>query len=333
MDEVVDIHTIGIPRALMFYRYGELWKSFFTELGFQVVVSEETDKDIFDLGDAASVDEVCLASKVYLGHVATLLDKCDAIFIPCFGNRDVRAGFCTKYQSLPDMVAATFRDRGANILTLHLERANDRKKSRAAYLDLAHRLGVNPHTASKALKAAEKAQDAANRKLAAQQQKTLRLMSEYRKVVSKDKAGIEEVPLAILLVAHPYIAHDGYISGSIVSAIERMGATVIFADQADHAASFKKSFEFSDTLPWVINRELAGAILDMHQKVDGIILLSAFPCGPDSMFDDAIMRNVKGVPILNLIIDSQSGSAGLETRIESFVDILKFQSKGSYLNG
>ena len=50
------------------------------------------------------------------------------------------------------------------------------------------------------------------------------------------------------------------------------------------------------------------------------------------MFDDAIMRNVRGVPILNLMIDAQSGSAGMETRIESFIDILRFKGKQGYLD-
>ena len=38
-----------------------------------------------------------------------------------------------------------------------------------------------------------------------------------------------------------------------------------------------------------------------------------------------------GIPILNLTIDSQSGTAGVETRIESFVDILRYQQTGGYL--
>ena len=110
-----------------------------------------------------------------------------------------------------------------------------------------------------------------------------------------------------------------------------MNAVVIYADESDHSSSFKRSFEFSETLPWIINRELVGSILNNLHRIDGIVLLSAFPCGPDSMFDDAIMRKIKDVPILNLMIDSQSGEAGVQTRLESFIDILRFQRKGSYL--
>ena len=67
-----------------------------------------------------------------------------------------------------------------------------------------------------------------------------------------------------------------------------------------------------------------------RDDVDGIILLSAFPCGPDAMVNELITRRVnthggKGVPILNLVLDSQSGTAGVETRLESFIDIIRFK--------
>ena len=38
-----------------------------------------------------------------------------------------------------------------------------------------------------------------------------------------------------------------------------------------------------------------------------------------------IIRRVKDKPVLNLIIDGQEGSAGMETRLESFLDIIKFK--------
>ena len=59
--------------------------------------------------------------------------------------------------------------------------------------------------------------------------------------------------------------------------------------------------------------------------MDGVILLSAFPCGPDSMINELLTRRIKDVPILNLVLDAQSGTAGVETRLESFVDIIRFK--------
>ena len=80
-------------------------------------------------------------------------------------------------------------------------------------------------------------------------------------------------------------------------------------------------------VPWMVNRELVGAIDLYHDMVDGIILITAFPCGPDSMMNEMIIRRVKDKPILNLLLDSQDGNAGIETRLESFVDIIRFRKE------
>ena len=80
--DLADVRRIGIPRALLYYRYGALWRAFFEELGRTVIVSEPSDRGVFEAGDAVSVDECCLASKLYLGHVAALIDRTDALFIP-----------------------------------------------------------------------------------------------------------------------------------------------------------------------------------------------------------------------------------------------------------
>ena len=60
----------------------------------------------------------------------------------------------------------------------------------------------------------------------------------------------------------------------------------------------------------------------MKEKVDGIIFLSSFPCGPDSLANELALRRIEK-PTLNIIIDDIDGLAGIETRIESFIDILE----------
>lgn len=324
--------TIGIPRALLYYRYGLLWEGFFKNLGFEVVLSDATDRAMVEAGDALSVDECCLASKVFMGHVASLVGKADAIFIPSFGNGDPRAGFCTKFQAQQDLVRNTFPPEELTIISPRIENITEKKAARKGFEDIAAILGVPRKSALEAAKRAWAVYSEDRKRKAAAQKKTLRLLEEFRKVVAKDPTGKEQAPLAILLVAHPYIAHDPYLCGAIVDGLKAADATVIFADETNREAALKKSFEFSRTLPWIVNRELIGSILLLRDQIDGIVLVSAFPCGPDSMTDDAIMRTIQGVPILNLMIDAQSGTAGVETRIESFTDILRFQRQGGYVS-
>lgn len=66
---------IGIPRALLYYRYAVLWDTFFRELGIETVLSPHTNKNLLDAGNYYAIDENCLSSKLYLGHVAALEGK------------------------------------------------------------------------------------------------------------------------------------------------------------------------------------------------------------------------------------------------------------------
>ena len=333
--DCADVQRVGIPRALLYYRYGTLWETFFGELGREVVLSRPTDRALMEAGEALSVDECCLASKTYLGHAESLLDSCDALFVPSMGNLGRRKGFCTKFQSATDMVRNTFRDDKLRVISCEVQNARKAKDVRRAFCDMAARMGVAPKDARTAFKAAWDAQRAHDEALASAQERTLRrLIDERRAADAAAAAGDDAVarPLGILVVAHPYISHDPYLSGAVIDSLEDMGATVVYADAMDHERAYKKSFEFSGTMPWLINRELIGSILLAQDSIDGIVLISAFPCGPDSMTDDAIMRCIQGTPILNLMIDAQSGTAGVETRVESFVDILRFQQKGGYVH-
>lgn len=107
--------------------------------------------------------------------------------------------------------------------------------------------------------------------------------------------------------------------------LRKLDVTPIRADITDREAASKRSTILSPTIKWELNREIVGSLMANKSKVDGIILLSAFPCGPDSMIDEMIQRRMKGVPILTLTLDAQSGTAGVETRLESFVDIIHFK--------
>lgn len=87
---------IGIPRAMLYYRYGKMWETFFNALDCEVIVSPETDKKILEEGSLYSVDETCLSSKIFLGHVKWLIGKCDRIFIPRISNFGRDKVFCTE---------------------------------------------------------------------------------------------------------------------------------------------------------------------------------------------------------------------------------------------
>ena len=247
--------------------------------------------------------------------------------MPCYPTSDHRSGFCTKFQALPDLVANTFADQRIEVLSCLVNEVDEHKSMKDALIELATQRYTGPREAKRAWKAAARAQEQAERAATLRQTRALSQLEAARAAARRP----EDAPLAILLAAHPYLAHDAFMGGALTDLLESMNAVVLFADEADRERSLQASFDFSDTLPWIVNREIIGAITQLHHRVDGIVLVSAFPCGPDSMTDDAIVRCIQGKPVLNLTIDAQSGTAGLETRVESFIDILRYQKKGGYV--
>ena len=79
-------------------------------------------------------------------------------------------------------------------------------------------------------------------------------------------------------------------------------------------------------LYWSNEYEMTGAAgyFLKSDNIDGIITLTAFGCGPDSLVIERIIRYAKysKVPLLNLTIDEHTGEAGIVTRIEAFTDML-----------
>lgn len=324
-----DIRTVGIPRALMFYHYETLWTSFFEAIGVRVVTSEPSERALLERGDALSMDECCLASKLYMGHVESLVSACDAIFVPSLANLGRFKSFCTKYQALPDLVRNTFCDAPPRIVSCLVEEQESSTSMQEAFVEMGMKFGRTKRDAKRAWKTARKASK--NERKDTERAFDAKLDELRRRKKKAETPQGEKAPLAILVVAHPYVAKDPLMGKGVVDALEELGSTVFFAQDFNREKALEKSFEFSATLPWIVNRELIGALLCLHEDIDGVVLISAFPCGPDSMTNDAVARCIKGKPMLSLTVDAQSGTAGLETRIESFIDILTYQREGGYL--
>ena len=299
--------VVGLPRAMLYHRWGTLWQTFFRELGIETAVSGPTDREILERGTTLAIDEACLSLKVYLGHVAALVGRCDYILVPRVSNFGRHRNMCTRFEAMPDLVRNVFRGAGQKFLTYDLD-IQMKKEEEAAFLDMARRLGYPAKAGRRAYRLGKRA-ELAGHKAAVQAQEQL-----YK------KDGIK-----ILIAAHSYVIEDPYMGGIVAGCLREAGVIPLRADLVDREWALKHSRELSPTCKWEISREILGGILQHRDAVDGVILLSAYPCGPDAMVNELITRRLEGVPLLNLVLDSQSGTAGVETRLESFIDIIRFK--------
>lgn len=303
---------IGIPRALLYHQYGQMWETFFEDLDCQVILSPETTKDLLTRGELLSIDEACLSSKIFMGHVEWLIGRCDCIFVPRIANFGEDGIMCTKFEALYDLVANTFREQKPSLLDCEIDEKQG-KKEKEAFLQLGKRMGKRRSESGRAYDRARKAyQDVCDRRADA--------LEEQLK--SRD--------LKILVVAHPYLANDQYIGKPVLDAIRQLGATPLLACHASRQKALKYYAALSPSVLWTMSRELIGAVAMYESQVDGIILMSAFPCGPDSLVNELLMRRIKGKPMLQLTMEVQSGNGGIETRLESFIDIIHMKQEKNF---
>ena len=292
-----------MPCALMYYRYAALWETFFGELGCEIVKSGTSDQQMFSHGDSLSDSECCLPVKGFVGHVARLAGRCDFVLVPRFERLGKNDEFCVRFWGLTDIVRATFP--GLNVLSYNLQGHKSGSEMRGLF-GIGGVLG----------KSRAQCLLAYHRGKTAQQQTDAKAIKAQRRV-------LEEPGLKILIAAQPYIAHDPVIGGGLLGILRGQGAVPIFADRCKRAACKSESKQITSSLYWVMNKEVVGAIELLRDQVDGVILISAFPCGTDSLVNELVLRRVKGLPITQIILDGQQGDAGLQTRIECFLDIAK----------
>lgn len=295
--------TVGIPRAFLYYRYKELWLNYFENLDIEVVVSPETDKRILELGQKYSVDESCISSKIFLGHIAYLVSKCDYILVPRISDYGNNEKTCVKFNALYDIVRNLFPDQ--KILGYNIEKTKYNIEL-LAFIKIGHQLNKKILSILRAYEMAKDEERAFN----------LRQMANQDELLNSDR-------LKILIVAHPYNIYDKYIGEPIQKILNNLDVELLYADKIDRKIAKKYAKTYSSTLYWTYSKELIGAIGYYHDYIDGIIFVTAFPCGPDSLVNELLIRKLKDIPITNILINESTAEAGLQTRLESFIDIIK----------
>lgn len=299
--------VVGIPRALLFHIYGDLWTDFFDELGVKTILSPPTNKEIVERGVALSVDEACFSSKVFLGHIAWLQGKCDIVFLPRFENAAVREDFCPRIFGMYDVAKHTFK---INFLTADVNYLH-RKRNLEAFIKMGTDLGFK----------SEASAEAYNTALNKWEDKRMDAIRHQEELLEREG-------LRVLLVSHPYNSLDAYIGADVVRYLQKNDIAVIFADLADPKVAKEKTKEkHGNRVYWKINSDLLGGFELYRDRVDGIVLLTTFPCGPDSIFNEMLIRTLEDKPALSLMVDELDATAGLQTRLESFVDILKARTQ------
>ena len=294
---------IGIPRSFLYYRNYILWKNFFEIIGCNIVLSPNTDSDIVKVGSKLSVDESCLPSKIYLGHINYLIDKCDYVLIPRIYSYGRKKRVCVKFNGIYDVVNNIFPD--IKILDYNIDNLKF-KYELFGFIKMGLKLNGNIFRIIYAYIIGKIKEYKYNKTLILKQDKVMRSNR-----------------LKVLIVSHPYIVYDKYLSSNIINYLKDEDIDILYSDRMDRKKSIYYAEEESNTLYFLYSKENIGSAFYYKDIVDGIIFLSSFPCGVDSLVNELVIRKIDNVPCINIILDDSTSTGGLYTRLESFVDIIK----------
>jgi len=313
---------VGIPRALLYYQYYPLWRTYFEELGVEVVVSPPTTQAMLAQGSARVVAETCLPAKLFLGHVLALVGKCDSVFIPVVRSMKSKVYNCSKFLGLPDMTRAAIPE-SPPVIDVEIDINKGEGKVYEAIYELGRNFTPSARRIRHAYRAGWRAFDEYRARMASQ-----KLMPPEALGEGRPRPGRQTTPRStIALVGHPYLLYDEYVSHRLISRLERAGCRVVTpemvsADELDCAVERLVGRAY-----WSYEEEVVGAGGHyLASGVDGVIGMMAFGCGPDSLMMDVVRRQAaraKGALFMGLTLEEHTAEAGVVTRLEAFVDMLQ----------
>jgi predicted nucleotide-binding protein (sugar kinase/HSP70/actin superfamily) len=130
----------------------------------------------------------------------------------------------------------------------------------------------------------------------------------------------------IALVGHPYLLYDEYVNQRLTARLRGMGARVLVPETVNQEELEAAVIRLAGSTYWTYEEEVVGAGgYYLENEADGVIGISAFGCGPDSLMMDAVNRHARrlGKPFMNLTLDEHTAEAGLLTRLEAFLDMIR----------
>ncbi|MGB2768152.1 MAG: acyl-CoA dehydratase activase [Candidatus Zixiibacteriota bacterium] len=308
---------IGITRSLFFYDLFPYWATFLEELGFEIVLSDPTNKQIIREGVEQVLSETCFPVKVAHGHVLNLLKKkVDYIFLPSLINMKKEDDYntenyaCPYVQSLPYVIktAINLEDYSAKLLSFPVYFQLDRRVLLRTLAKLGKELGRNKGQINRAVLKAERCQEEFYKRLSSRGQEVLQNLREDQK--------------ALVIVGRPYNTCDPDLSLNLPKKLADLGVLAIPMDFLVNDAGIKK-----DHLPnmyWKYGQKILGSseILRKQRNLFGLYV-SNFGCGPDSFIIHFFKKNLGSKPFLLIELDEHSADAGVITRCEAFLDSLK----------
>ncbi|MEK7705924.1 MAG: BadF/BadG/BcrA/BcrD ATPase family protein [Myxococcota bacterium] len=301
--------VVGIPMTFSTHSLWPLYAGYFHELG----VPTKTSQGIAPAGLAKLESNYCFPAEIAHGTAQDVLDRgVDYIFLPHFRDMPthekagVHACTCPLTQGLPYMLRRAFGLPDDKILKPLVAFKHGLAETRGEMAEVACQLGFERAQGERAFDSSLAAYE---RFLETYQARGRELLAEVR--ANPDKP-------YVLLCGRPYNAFTRDANMGIPRKFTSQGVTVIPFDMV-----YSPDEPITPNMYWYYGQQNMKAVTLAKETPNLYVTwISNFSCAPDSFMLHYLREAMGQKPYLVLEIDSHSADAGVDTRIEAFLDIV-----------
>ncbi len=306
---------IGIPQALLFHRYEPFIRAFFDNLSVDTVYSGQTNRDILEKGIRGCVDEACLPMKIFVGHVSKLMDEADKVVVPRLMKCEFGDSICPKFAGLPELVASS-ETQNRLVFTEPLL-LNNKNKLKKALAKQGRQIEVTKYDIMEAFAQAENKMKTPAFAAGHPAERVIQSSGGY------DSGDVNRCNIALL--GHPYNIYDSYANMRLLDKLKRLGAGVVTGEEISLKDINVQMTGLIKAPYWLFYRENFGKACELvkRKSIDGILYVSSFCCGTDSVTIEMIKSRIDDFPMLVIKLDEHTAEAGVDTRLEAFVELLE----------
>ncbi len=313
--------TIGIPRVLNMYEDYPFWFTFLTNLGFRVILSENSNRATYEKGiESMPSESVCFPAKLSHGHIVSLINSgIKTIFYPCVPYSRKEYQKADNHYNCPIVISYSevLKNNVEELKEKDIKFINpflpfDSKKLAQTILDLPEFNEYN-FTKKELLIAAKKAEE-----------EYQNFKNDIRKKGEETLKYINDNKLhGIVLAGRPYHT-DPEVNHGIDTLITTLGLCVLTEDSISHLTEAKRPLRVVDQ--WAFHARLYAAadFVGKHDNLE-LIQLNSFGCGVDAVTTDQVEEILSsfGKMYTLIKIDEINNLGAVRIRIRSLLASMK----------
>ncbi len=319
---------IGIPRVLNFYENYPFWAVFFKELGFRVILSPQSTRQIYELGiESIPSESECYPAKIVHGHISWLIAQgVKTIFYPCIPyERDEQpdAGnhyncpMVTSYAENIKNNVEELAEKNIRFLNPFMAFTNEEVLTKQLAAEFEKEFQISGEEVRAAAHLAWKELLCSRLDLQKKGEEAIAWLKEHHRH-------------GIVLAGRPYHI-DPEIHHGIPEMITSYGIAVLTEDSVSHLGQVERPLIVTDQ--WMYHSRLyAAASYVKNSDCLDLIQLNSFGCGLDAVTTDQVhdILASAGKIYTVLKIDEVSNLGAARIRVRSLIAALRVRKKNHY---